>query len=340
MPATEYPIGEFYSYYPAWNNSGATPTNQPGSSEFYGSDDIVISGVSGRFPEAENIEEFSKYLYGGFNAEFEKKEYQSKPSTDFTHFDYKFFGFTEKQAELMDPKLRWLFETVYEAIFDSGFNPDEIRATKTGVFIGTTSFENQQFNAGGDGYMKYSSEISSYFGFTGPFFTYDTTQSSGLIALEKAIYAVRNGLCEQAIVGGVNFNSGSDYPYYGTVGVVFVQKSNVSRRFYAKVLNAKAVVTPSTGEKDVFFTSENGDAFVKLLREVFSEANIDPNFVTYYETHGYDKKFFESNEYKLIADIFGKNRNLPLFVGSTKSTYGYEHGMISLVKVLIAAQKG
>ena len=75
MPATEYPIGEFYSYYPAWNNSGATPTNQPGSSEFYVSDDIVISGVSGRFPEAENIEEFSKYLYGGFNAEFEKKEY-------------------------------------------------------------------------------------------------------------------------------------------------------------------------------------------------------------------------------------------------------------------------
>jgi fatty acid synthase len=340
MPATEYPNGEFYSYYPAWNNS-ATTANQQGPSsfastgEFYGSDDIVISGVSGRFPEAENIEEFSKYLYGG---QFENKDFPYKQSADFTYFDYKFFGFTEKQAELMDPKLRWLFETVYESIFDSGFNPAELKGSKTGVFIGTTTSANPQPNS--DGYMKYSSEISRYYEFNGPFFTYDTTQSSGLIALEKAIYSVRNGLCDQAIVGGVNFNNGSEFPYYGTVGVVFIQKSNASRRFYAKVLNAKSVVTPSTGEKDVYFTSENGDAFVKLLREVFSEVNVDPNFVTYYETHGYDKKFFESNEYKLISDIFGKNRNLPLFVGSTKSTYGYEHGMISLIKVLIAAQKG
>lgn len=131
-----------------------------------------------------------------------------KQPADFTYFDHKFFGFTEKQAELMDPQLRWLFETVYESIFDSGFNPAELKGSKTGVFIGTTTSGNPQPNS--DGYMKYSSEISRYYEFNGPFFTYDTTQSSGLIALEKAIirfvmvYAIKLLLVVSTLIMVVN----------------------------------------------------------------------------------------------------------------------------------------
>ena len=350
MPATEtnpaFPIGEYYTYYPTWFN-GTVPTIPAGPTQFYGfQDEIFISGVSGRFPESENIEEFSKFLYGTSknNLDYFKKEFTPMKQSG-KDFDYSFFGFSEKEAQLMDTPLKWLFETTYEAIYDSGFNPIELKGTKTGVFIGTTSFDGKYQQPTAESTGKYSTEIGSYYEFNGPFFTFDTTYSSGLIAFDKAINAIRTGACDQAIVAGVNFNfekygQFEENNNYGTVGVVFIQKSGFFRRFYAKVMNTKSTATPTTGEKDAYFTSSNGDAFVKLLRDVFAEANIDPNFVSYYESHGYEKKYYDSNEYKLIAEVFAKNRNVPLFVGSTKATDGYEHGMISLVKMLIAAQKG
>lgn len=47
-------------------------------------------------------------------------------------FDSTFFGIHPKQAEFMDPRQRILCEAVYECIVDAGFNPQELRGSKTG----------------------------------------------------------------------------------------------------------------------------------------------------------------------------------------------------------------
>lgn len=49
------------------------------------------------------------------------------------HFDAAFFGFPPKLANVADPRHRLLLETVYESIVDAGYNPNELRGSKTGI---------------------------------------------------------------------------------------------------------------------------------------------------------------------------------------------------------------
>lgn len=63
---------------------------------------------------------------------------------DLVSFDASFFGVHAKQAHLMDPQLRLLLEATYEAIVDAGINPNDIRGSKTGVFIGVSNSESDE----------------------------------------------------------------------------------------------------------------------------------------------------------------------------------------------------
>lgn len=48
------------------------------------------------------------------------------------HFDGTFFGCHPRMSNSMDPRHRILLEAVYECIVDAGYNPKELRGTKTG----------------------------------------------------------------------------------------------------------------------------------------------------------------------------------------------------------------
>lgn len=50
-------------------------------------------------------------------------------------FDANFFGIHAKQANAMDPQGRQIVEAAYEAVLDAGIHPQELRDTKTGVFV-------------------------------------------------------------------------------------------------------------------------------------------------------------------------------------------------------------
>lgn len=64
---------------------------------------------------------------------------------DLSSFDASFFGIHSKQAHAMDPQLRMLLEITYEAIIDAGINPSTVRGSRTGVFIGVSSSETDEF---------------------------------------------------------------------------------------------------------------------------------------------------------------------------------------------------
>ena len=64
---------------------------------------------------------------------------------DLSSFDATFFGIHPKQAHTMDPQLRLMLETTYEAIIDAGINPTTVRGTRTGVFVGISSSESNEF---------------------------------------------------------------------------------------------------------------------------------------------------------------------------------------------------
>ncbi|KAL3249279.1 hypothetical protein MRX96_056087 [Rhipicephalus microplus] len=60
---------------------------------------------------------------------------------DLSRFDAQFFHTNPKQAHVMDPQLRMLLETSYEAIFDAGYDPDTLRKRSIGVFIANSNSE-------------------------------------------------------------------------------------------------------------------------------------------------------------------------------------------------------
>ncbi|XP_017298475.1 fatty acid synthase-like [Diaphorina citri] len=67
---------------------------------------------------------------------------------DIASFDAEFFGIHSKLANVMDPQLRMLLELTHESIMDGGFNPEELRGTRTGVYIGLMTTEANDFAEG------------------------------------------------------------------------------------------------------------------------------------------------------------------------------------------------
>ena len=93
-------------------------------------EDLVISGISGRFPECEDIENFSDRLLAGEcfttfderrwpKGSYDLPEGMAKLS-DIDKFDADFFGYSEDEANVMDPFNRVLMEEAYACICDAG----------------------------------------------------------------------------------------------------------------------------------------------------------------------------------------------------------------------------
>lgn len=109
-------------------------------------DEIVITGLSGKFPNSKNVAELSHNLYNNIDMvdDREKRWPNFHPEIPkrmgtidgIEKFDATFFGVGHKQANTMDPQCRLLIERAYEAILDSGINPKTLRGSRTGVFIG------------------------------------------------------------------------------------------------------------------------------------------------------------------------------------------------------------
>lgn len=244
--------------------------------------DIVISGFSARFPQAESLAVFGEKLYRG--VDFITNDETRWPRgilglpdrmgkiQDLSKFDAQFFGVHPKQAQVMDPQLRLLLETSYEAIFDAGYDPATLRGRKIGVFIGCclsetigglVTEETSGYAMLGCSLSMFANRISYSFDFHGPSETVDTACASTMTALNHAVLAIRAGECEAAIVGGSNLilnpvvsqsmcrmnmlsedgkckvfdASANGYVRSETVGAIFLQLASNARRVYAKLIH-------------------------------------------------------------------------------------------------------
>ncbi|VDO39253.1 unnamed protein product [Haemonchus placei] len=188
-------------------------------------EEIVISGVSGRFPRCENVNEFGDLLLQGEDLVTEddlrwppgfydlpKRHGKLK---DLKKFDAQFFSVTPKQANFMDPQVRILLEVAWEAMVDAGINPVDLRGSRTGVFVGCSASETSGaltqdpetvtgYTLTGCVRSMFSNRISYTFDLQGPSFSVDTACSSSLLALQLAVDAIRQKQCDAAIVAGAH----------------------------------------------------------------------------------------------------------------------------------------
>ncbi|KAH7949982.1 hypothetical protein HPB49_017944 [Dermacentor silvarum] len=297
---------------------------------------------------------------------------------DLSRFDAQFFGVPPRQANVMDPQLRLLLETSYEAIVDAGYDPSTMRGHRVGVFAGCIMSETRAaLNVDVDEVDGHTlvdnlsamlaNRVSYAFDFNGPSFTVDTASSSTMTALNQAVLALRSGQCTAAIVGGANLildpvstlngvrlgilspdgkcksfdSSGDGYARSETVGAIFIQRASQARRVYAKLIHIKA---NADGYKIEGITFPSSKAQELLMREVYAEANIDPSSVCYVEAHGTGTQAGDPAELNSIASVFCQSRRGgALKVGSVKSNLGHAEGasgVCSLAKVILAMETG
>ena len=92
--------------------------------------EVVISGISGRFPSADNLEEFEYNLYNKIEMVniddtrwpvglFNLPERNGKIKS-IEKFDGSFFDIPDQQINLIDPQERIFLELTYEALVDAG----------------------------------------------------------------------------------------------------------------------------------------------------------------------------------------------------------------------------
>ncbi|KAL1486416.1 hypothetical protein MTO96_031396 [Rhipicephalus appendiculatus] len=351
-------------------------------------DDIVISGFSAYFPQADHLTEFKEKLYAGVEMVTEDDSrwppgYNGMPRLhgkikDLSRFDAQFFSTHPKQAHVMDPQLRLLLETSYEAILDAGYDPETMKKRKIGVFVGNSASESAEAfkmdHSKMDGYVilgchraMFSNRVSYSLDLLGPTMTVDTACSSTMVALSEAVVALRSGRCEAAIVGGAsvtldphvmtNFkllgvlsedgkcrpfdSKGVGYVRSETVGAFFLQRYSDARRVYARVLNANA---NSDGFKEEGVPYPSAAGHEMLLRDAYTEANVDPTKVVYVEAHGTGTKAGGIQELEAISSVCcSPERKKPLLIGSVKSNMGHSEsasGVSSVAKVILAMETG
>ncbi|KAI0203696.1 hypothetical protein F4808DRAFT_467077 [Astrocystis sublimbata] len=131
------------------------------------------------------------------------------------NFDAAFFGTTAVEADVLDPQIRLLLETVYEALEDGGLRVDALRGSDTAVYAGQMTSDYQllmdrdpqnmgKYHATGTSRTMLSNRISYFFDWHGPSMTLDTACSSSLVALHHAVQQLRLGHSRMAIVAGSN----------------------------------------------------------------------------------------------------------------------------------------
>jgi hypothetical protein len=122
--------------------STSAQQQQHGVYQTFRTEELVISGISARLPEAENMEEFGTNLFNGVDMITDDGRRWTPglfglPTRcgkikELDKFDATFFNVHAKQSHLMDPQLRMLLELTYEAIIDAGVNPTTVRGSRTG----------------------------------------------------------------------------------------------------------------------------------------------------------------------------------------------------------------
>ncbi len=186
--------------------------------------EVAIIGMSGKFPKADNVEQFWSNLISGVDgvvevpAEYLDQEAAYSPVKqkgktrckwagileDRACFDPLFFNISPKEAESMNPHQRLVMQESWNALEDAGYNPKALSGSQTALYLGAepTLYIGDSFTGLSEAIV--ASRISYSLNFNGAAFVVNTGCSSSGVAIHLACEALRSGETEMVLAGGVN----------------------------------------------------------------------------------------------------------------------------------------
>ncbi|MEK9281145.1 amino acid adenylation domain-containing protein [Bradyrhizobium sp. ISRA442] len=196
-------------------------------------DDIAIIGMSGRFPDADDLDGFWRNLREGRDSVSEVPadrwdhrlvvspgDASVGPASGFRWgafiqdafaFDPMFFRMSKREADMIDPQERLFLMSAYHCLEDAGYPSSSVAGSEIGVFAGVMWGQYEMWGLEkGDAASSYGSianRVSYSFDLKGPSLAVDSMCSSSLTAIHLACASLRSGESTAALAGGVNVNA-------------------------------------------------------------------------------------------------------------------------------------
>lgn len=200
--------------------------------------DVAIVGMAAQLPGAADIDAFWANLRDGISAIKKQSEQDledlgepktklhdknyvpfAAPLDGFDMFDAEFFGFSPKEAAIMDPQHRKFLEVAWQALENAGHPPENFKGP-IGAFAGCGMGSYFYFNIcsnpdlvddvgmfllrhTGNDKDFLTTRLSNILDLTGPSVNVQTACSTSLVAAHYAVQSLLSGECDMALAGGV-----------------------------------------------------------------------------------------------------------------------------------------
>ncbi|WP_377454537.1 type I polyketide synthase [Rhodococcoides fascians] len=343
-------------------------------------DAIAVVGMAGRFAAAEDVPEFWRAILDGREliTSYARGELLARgvPESVLDHpdyvtargaisdplgFDASFFGYSPREAQLMDPQQRLMLETAWHIAEDAGIRPDKMHG-RVAVFAATApttylkSFpppaegDPLEIQLGNDVDFA-AARISYKLGLDGPSVGVSTACSSGLTAVHLACQSLMSGDSDTAfalaasirfpadrglirVPGSILSADGHCRPFAadaegtveadGTAGVLLRRLDDAladGNRIYAAILGS---AIGNDGNDRIGFSAPGVEGQRKIIEAALRYADVGPAQVGYVEAHGTGTRLGDPVETRALAAIYGvPGRTEPVRFGSVKSNTGH-----------------
>ncbi len=371
---------------------------QPPAEEKTGEDAIAIVGMACRFPGAPDLDSFWRMLEAGENAVTDGRQdggtwdgVAGDPAADdamfrrggfvdgVDQFDNRFFRISPIDARMMDPRQRMLLETTWQALEDAGIDPESIRGSRSGVYVGVggseyrdviTAAGQDDFYFGTSGSMT-AGRLAFVLGLEGPAMPVDMACASSLAAVHHAAIALRRGEIDMALAGGANailshplmrfhrdmgmlsasgrcnaFDSAADgFVRSDGCGVLVLKRLSEAEADGDRIWGLVKGSAVNQNGASAGLPVPNGPAQERLMEDALARASVLPSEVDYLEAHATGTELGDSIELRALASVYGRGREAdrPLLVGSVKTNIGHTEwaaGMASIMKAVLAMNRG
>ncbi|MEL7313642.1 MAG: beta-ketoacyl synthase N-terminal-like domain-containing protein, partial [Cyanobacteria bacterium J06559_3] len=361
--------------------------------------EIAIIGMAGRFPGARSVAAFWDLLREGREAIAQLNDETlrqqgvdeallSDPQyvkaggvlTDVDQFDASFFGFSPREAELLDPQQRLFLEYAWNALETAGYDTEAYDGI-IGVYGGAgmngyllNLYANAHIRESASPYELFlasdkdflTTRVSYKLNLQGPSLDIQTACSSSLVAVHTACQSLLSGECDMALAGGVAVSKQVGYraqeggiyspdghcrafdaQAQGTVGgngvgiVVLKRLEDALRDGDTIDAVIKGSAVNNDGALKVSYTAPRIDSQAAVIRAAQVMAEVEPDTLSYIETHGTGTAIGDPIEIAALTQAFRQQTDRQGFcaIGSVKTNIGHldaAAGIASLIKTVLA----
>ncbi|MBS0350388.1 MAG: amino acid adenylation domain-containing protein [Proteobacteria bacterium] len=260
-------------------------------------------------------------------------------------FDAHFFGYSVREAEIMDPQQRQFLECAWEALENSGNIPEKFKG-EIGVFASQGKnfyFLENVFNSSsladtGEYQAMLANEkdflstkVSFKLNLTGPSVNVQTGCSSSLVAIDLARQHLQRRSCDMALAGGVALFYKKGYQYHqgmiespdgycrafdenakGTVagsgvGVLVLKRLDDAIVGQDTIYAVlKGGAINNDGGAKMNFTAPSINGQSAVIEKAITDAGVTPSDVSYIETHGTGTLLGDPIEWASLHHVYEK----------------------------------